>query len=123
MRKAQADWSLAGLRGRRQWRPDDARRVLDEVARSEISMAAFARRHGLKAQRIAWWKAQLARTGGTTLTLVPLTVKAASTVSSLTRNGALTIEVDRVRIEVAEPTRVAPQWLAALIDTLQTRAA
>ncbi len=123
MRNAQVDGSLAVLRGRKQWRPDDARRVLDEVARSGLSMTAFARRHGFNVQRIAWWKKQLAKTNGTTLTLVPLTVKAAPPFACATRVGALTIDIDGVRIEVGDPAQVAPQWLVALIDALQRRTA
>ena len=47
---------LAQLRGPKQWKPADARRVLGAWQEGGESMAGFAHRHGLNAQRIAWWR-------------------------------------------------------------------
>ena len=51
---------LRGLRGRKQWREDDARRALQLCETSGQSRAAFARQYGLRATRFAWWKRRLA---------------------------------------------------------------
>ncbi len=46
---------LAGLKGPRHWSEEDARRALALQEGSGESRAAFARRHGLRATRLAWW--------------------------------------------------------------------
>ena len=125
MKKDQTDAWLSGLRGPTHWRPDDARRVLEEWMRSGVSRSAFGRRHGFNPQRIAWWRKQFAMP--TSLTLVPLTVAARSTATpapTTAGSGALTLVfADHLRIEVGNPTKVAPEWLAAFVDALSPRSA
>jgi len=50
---------LRGLRGPKHWREADARRALGLYEASGQSRAAFARRHGLRASRLAWWERRL----------------------------------------------------------------
>ena len=50
---------LRGLRGPRHWTEADARRALSLLEASGGSAAGFARRHGLRATRLAWWKRRL----------------------------------------------------------------
>ncbi|MBK7156423.1 MAG: hypothetical protein IPL19_29630 [Sandaracinaceae bacterium] len=50
---------LAGLKGPRHWSEEDARRALALQEASGESRAGFARRHGLRATRLAWWQARL----------------------------------------------------------------
>ena len=56
------EW-LAALRGPRQWKADDARRVLAAWRRSGQSLAAFSQVHGVNKQRITWWRARLGVSG------------------------------------------------------------
>ena len=41
------------------WTEDEARAVLAAVSRSGLSLAAFARRHGLSDRTLYWWRTQL----------------------------------------------------------------
>lgn len=50
---------LRGLAGPAHWTEGDARRVLAAWAASGLGRAAFARRYGLRATRIAWWERRL----------------------------------------------------------------
>jgi len=43
-----------------QWSESDARTMLDRLARSELSVAAFARSVGVSVQRIHYWRARFA---------------------------------------------------------------
>lgn len=51
---------LRGVTGSAHWSEADARRVLAMWEASGDSRAAFARRHGLRATRLAWWSSRLA---------------------------------------------------------------
>lgn len=51
---------LRGVTGPAHWSEADARRVLALWEASGESRAAFARRHGLRATRLAWWSSRLA---------------------------------------------------------------
>src|SRR5438067_858825 len=55
------DVAVVRLARRRYWREADARVVVAAWHRSELSLAGFARRYGLKAQRLAHWRARLER--------------------------------------------------------------
>ena len=41
------------------WTEDEARNVLSAASRSGLSLAAFARRHGLPDRTLYWWRSQL----------------------------------------------------------------
>ncbi len=115
------EW-LAARRGPKQWRPDEAARVLAAWKRSGQTMPAFSRRHGLKSQRLAWWQIRLAaptNVSRSTQTLIPMTVAAAPKVATV---AALSLVVgpSGVRVDVLDPARVPPSWLAAVVDALST---
>lgn len=113
--KTSTDW-IAALRGPKQWRADDAGRVLVAWKSSGESMAGFAERHGLNAQRIAWWQKRLASTASATLTLVPVTVRAEAPPRA---SAALSFVVGgNLRIDVTDASRVPPLWFAAVVDAL-----
>jgi hypothetical protein len=116
---------LAQLRGPKQWKAEDARRVLGAWKESGESMAGFAYRHGLNAQRIAWWRDRLpAPTPSPTpsLTLVPVTLRA--TPVALSSSAAVSLMVGgAVRVEVADASRVPPLWFAAVVEALSRRGA
>ncbi|MBX3246519.1 MAG: hypothetical protein KF901_04990 [Myxococcales bacterium] len=54
---------LRGLAGPRHWTEDDARRVLALWEASGLSRSDFARRHRLRATRLAWWERRLGEWG------------------------------------------------------------
>ena len=95
------------------WTDDDARVVLDEWRRSGETIAAFARKRGIGAARLYWWRKQLASAlTAPTLSLVPATI--------VTHGTAITIRLPRdVTLEV---TNASPSWVAAVVAEL-TRSA
>lgn len=119
--RSKAEEDIARLRGQR-WTAADAARVLSAWETSGLSMSAFARRHVLTAQRIAWWRERLGelsnavparKTAIAPLRLVPAVLResAAGSCSAL-----VTIRVrGGVAMEIADPAQVSAQWLAALI--------
>lgn len=90
------------------WSDDDARVVLDEWRRSGDSIAAFARKHGVTAPRLYWWKKRLVASAAPTLSLVPATI--------VTREATIVIRLPGdVTIEVAD---ASPNWVAAIVAEL-----
>lgn len=115
------EWILR-LAGPKQWKADDAKRVLAAWKRSGDSMAGFADRHGLNAQRLAWWRERLASTPTPSMTLVPVTVRAAPVAPASAAPLSL-IVCDGVRVDVTDASRVSPLWFAAVVDALSRRGA
>jgi transposase-like protein len=60
------------LVGRRRWRREDAREVLERLEASGLSVREFAAREGLDRQRVYRWRAQL---GGGSPTRMPAFVE------------------------------------------------
>src|SRR5262245_19357985 len=50
---------LAKLRGADSWTAEDGRRVVEAWSHSGLTVAAFARKTGLKQGRVYWWREQL----------------------------------------------------------------
>ena len=78
-------------------------------------------------QRIAWWSDRLSSTSSAppAMTLVPVTVRAATSPAATTLAGAalsLVIGGD-LRIDVVDASRVPPLWLAAVVDAISRRTA
>lgn len=109
----------------RRWTEDDARRVLAAWARSEETVGAFARHHGLPVHRVYWWHRRLgvdrlAHTESTSGTpteraFVPVILRP---VVSSGAPAPITVVVDGVRVEVAERDHVSAAWVAALVRAL-----
>jgi hypothetical protein len=51
--------SLDPIVSRNRWTAEEARRVLDALSESGLSVAAFAARYGLQAQRLYLWQRKL----------------------------------------------------------------
>ena len=90
------------------WSDDDARVVLDEWRRSGDSIAAFARKHGVTAPRLYWWKKRLVTSAGPTLSLVPATIVTREATIAIRLPGDVTIEV----------ANASPSWVAAIVAEL-----
>lgn len=116
---ASFDGWIAGLCGPKKWRADDARRVLAAWKDSGLSMSAFGHRHGFDAQRMAWWRGRVPTTA---MTLVP--VKVREVVAPVRNVAPVSLVIDEdVRIDVADPARVSPAWLAMVAGALSRRSA
>lgn len=96
----------------RKWSAAEARAALDEWRRSGETVTGFARRHGMSAQRLYWWKKQLggsASTWGAGPSLVPADVIAEGGVEMTIRCGG------EIAIEIAG---ASASWVAAMVAEL-----
>ncbi len=99
----------------RQWDESDAREALAAWAESGGTLSGFARRHGLTVQRLSWWRARMSPDRPTAL--VPVSVTSAPLMSFAT--AAVSVTVGDARIDVEDPARVPPSWLAALVGAMK----
>ncbi|QRN96995.1 transposase [Archangium violaceum] len=70
------DAKLARAAASNYWTEAEAQAVLEACEASGLSVAEFARRHGLGAQRLRWWKKRRAEETGPSLSFVPVRVAA-----------------------------------------------
>lgn len=104
----------------KRWTADEARRVLSLWQASRKSARAFAREHGLDAQRISWWKKRLGVSASSDVRNVE---PAAALVPAIVRGADDGARV-RVRlpagvvIEASSTDDVAPEWVAAVMREL-----
>ena len=106
------------------WTEAHAKRLLETCDKSGLSVAEFARRQGIRAQRLHWWRARLARTPAhkapTPTSFVPAVVKAPKVM--LGRSMVVVIETrSGARIEIADTARVSPPWIGAVVRELERR--
>jgi len=92
------------------WDEAEARRSLGELARTGESIAQFARRRGISAQRVYYWKKRLAETRAPAFVAVPL---------GLARDGQIEIIVDGVTIRVREDLDL--ERLAEIVEVAARR--
>jgi len=99
------------------WTPDDARILLDEWQRSGDSLAAFARRRGIAAHRLYWWRRKLSPASAASLSLIPATImRNEEAVGSST--AAITIRLPNgVSIEIASAS-ASPSLVAGIVAEL-----
>ena len=118
--RSKTEEGISHMRGRR-WTAADAALVLSAWESSGLSMAAFARRHLLTAQRISWWRERLGKLTEAPprkSATAPLRFVAAMPGNSPVGYGdaLVTIRVrGGVEMEIVDPAQVSPQWLSALI--------
>lgn len=103
-------WERKASRGAR-WTEEDGRSAVAEWRASGKPLDAFARRHGLRPQRLAWWRDRLEASRPA---LVPVTVRAAATTTP-----AAVLCVGELRVEVADVSQLSPAWIAALAAALR----
>jgi len=107
----------------KRWTTTEALRVLAVLQGSGLSVAAFCRRHGLKEQRVGWWKTRAAEwreisrpsSAPEKVTFAPAIVRteAPPSVGVTIRLAHGTV------IEVTDPERVAPRWLVKVLAGLR----
>ncbi len=119
-----------GLRGRRQWKESDARRVLQALAESGDTLAGFARQHGLTPQRISWWRVRLGDWVPAAQSEKPPCVPSdtgfisvlASQSGSDSKGVVAVVRVGDIAIDVCDPSAATTAWVASFIDALGVRA-
>jgi transposase-like protein len=73
---AEVEATLARAAASSYWSESEARAVLEAYEASGLSVAEFARRHGLGPQRLRWWKKRRAEEASSALSFVPVHVVA-----------------------------------------------
>jgi len=117
-----AEAFLRGLRGRKHWSEADAGRALGFCEASGQSRAAFARRHGLRASRLAWWERRLVAgsarpkhvPGGAARTRAPGFVELVVGTDAGPHSAAATVRVGEVVVELGTLDAAAVDFVAAL---------
>jgi hypothetical protein len=84
---------------------------------SGLSLAAFARRQRVNAERLRWWRKRLgtAQKQGTALAFIPAVVSA--------KISPVVVRLPRgVEVEAVDVTAVPARWLAEIVRALETEA-
>ena len=86
------------------WSEAEAQAVLEAWEASGLSVAEFARRHGLGPQRLRWWKKRRAEEAGPELSFIPVHVAAPPSSEAQQAPGTASMEVllargRRIRVE------------------------
>jgi transposase-like protein len=123
MKKAEVEF-LMGLAGPRHWSEEDARRVLELLAVSGDSRADFARRYGLRASRLAWWRHRLDEWEPDGMNDASEAAPLRPFVQLVSTRGAATASVATVRvgdlvIELATLDAESARFIAVLRDALR----
>ncbi len=114
------DAKLARAAASNYWTEAEAQEVLEACEASGLSVAEFARRHGLGAQRLRWWKKRRAEETGPSLSFVPVHAAAPASPEAQRAAGTASMEVVLTR---GRRIRVEPgfdaQALARLVRALE----
>lgn len=89
------------------WTEEDGRAALAAWEASGEPLAAFARRSGIHAQRLCWWRDRI----GERASLVPVTVSGGLL-------GGAVVTIGAVRIEVGGVEQIPAAWLASVVTAL-----
>jgi transposase len=115
-----ADAVLARAAASSYWTEGEAQAVVEAYEASGLSVAEFARRHGLGPQRLRWWKKRGAKGAGSTLSFVPVHVAAPPSPEAQRAAGGASMEVVLAR---GRCIRVEPGFdageLARLVRALE----
>jgi transposase-like protein len=112
---------IEALAGRR-WSSNEARTVLRAQECSGLSIHAFAREHGLSHERLYRWQRKLASDGGGAPEDELAEIEFTPVVVTNSRAPvAMTVRVDGVELELADPMAVEPTWLATVVAVLRSR--
>jgi len=112
-------------RERINWTRGAARAVLEEAARSGLSLRAFALREGIRPRRLYWWKKELANDASShdvqepVARLVPAVVTDRREAKRVVHGAVVVHGGDTPTIEIRVPHEVAPAWVAALLRELE----
>ncbi len=104
------------------WTEADAREALAACASSGESIVAFARRYGIVAQRLYWWRLRLKKesekgTRNERAPLIPVTLRSPP-VEVLSNHGVVVAD-GGLRVTVEDTGAVSPAWIAALLQLMR----
>jgi transposase-like protein len=99
----------------RRWSEEDARRVLAAWRESGDSAYAFAREHGLNAQRLGWWSKRLGDWEPADEVDGFVRADVIATPRSTPSSAPVVVHASSGVVIEVEPTRVDATWLAALL--------
>lgn len=106
-------------RGWRQWTSGHAGRQLRAWRASGLSLGTFARRRGLSAQRLRWWRDRLSdweETAAVAPGLAPAVVTGALAAPA---SASVTVRLPSGAVlELADAAGVPPAWLVAVVGGL-----
>jgi hypothetical protein len=111
-----------------QWTRTEAERVLQLWRASGRPLQTFAREHGLVPQRLRRWRDLIGEPGRPErgpVSLVPAVIIAEPEPLRLVPGGRAPVIVHAAHecaVEVVDPDRVTPTWVAGLIVALETSA-
>ena len=110
----------SGQAKRTRWTSEVARQALEEWRASGLSLEAYARRRGVVAQRLRWWRKQLGmEVEGPRVraTLLPVTVRGA--VEEGVGAAVVLVVKDAGRLEIREMSSPTAAWVGELLTTLR----
>jgi hypothetical protein len=122
---------LLELRGSRPWTEAEGRRVLEAWSASGETVPSFARRVGLGAGRLYWWRERLGGAGtragargvepvsAPAPSFLPVVVRAASAIQLGTGAPVTVCTRGGLRVEVAALDAVSASWVATLVRSLE----
>ena len=98
------------------WSESTAREVLRAWRASGLSMRAFCAAHGLRAQRLAWWRRRLGEweQAGGVPKLVPVVVR-----ESPATVAGVVVRLEGAVVEASSSEAVPAAWLGALARALR----
>jgi hypothetical protein len=109
-----------GKRGQKHWTTEQAKGVLSEWRASGLAAGAFAKKVGLRRNRLNWWRKRLREWSEeqppavTSLKLVPL-VPSEVMASPAQMRGAVMMRLPGgIELEF-EDAQLSPEWVAALV--------
>ena len=106
--------SKATKRSWKQWKPAQARKVLEAWRSSGLSLGAYAQRRGVTTTRLSWWRERLGEPNepASEMRLVPALVTSMPMPASC---GAVTVRLPGdVTLEVSDVRLVPADWVAAV---------
>jgi transposase-like protein len=108
---------LKGLKRRRSWSEEDARRVLDAQEESGETIWAFARRRGLSAPRVYWWKRHLGQRSKTSLPAFASLVVREGT--ARIDDAVVVLVKGTFRLELRVLSDESARWMSVLVHELE----
>ena len=106
------------------WTAETARAVLAAQRKSGESLTHFAREHGLRPQRLFWWRKRFdqedAAASSSRPLLVPVVTKPALP-APWAECSPLRLRVGEVQLDFTDVAALPPAWLAALVRSLDVQ--
>ena len=111
----------------RRWSSDEARTALAAWKTSGLTLTGFARKNGIKVQRLIWWRKRLGNDGRDCREVCARPAAPVSFIPAVfggTRPGAMTSIVVRlpggVEVEACDAEYLPARWLAEVAMAMET---